>query len=141
MALTNAQKAKLGGAAAAIAALVVASVVAFGPPTDKHGPGIHGVLEDAGLLHAGKGGTMTDLLSGEIDQGATGTTGVNLSPGSTAGEVVGPPTFEVISTTSTVKPDGFVWVEVTVKNNGPKARFAGFLEFTLPAADAGIDAP
>lgn len=130
MALTQQQKARLAAAATALAAIASGAIWMA---SNAYAPAVHGALEDAGFLHAGKGGNMTDLDSPEVQPLGTGQSIVNLPPGATQQDVIPANGWSVQSVTQTGQ-----LVTVIVKNNtGKAARFSGWLQFNPAPADAG----
>lgn len=127
--ITTAQKAKLVGAAAALAALLG---VAYSVAT--HNSGVVATLADAGLSH---GSQVTDLATAEVQPNGEATTGVTLPFGSTGIDVIAPPQFEVLSTETENRPLGlYVRVRVRNKSQAP-LRFIAYVSFDPPAGDAG----
>lgn len=138
MALTNSQRNKLAAGLGAIAASVVAGVLLLGEQGPSHRDTVLTTMEDAGVLHTGQGGTTTDLLSEEIAGGAESTTEVNITGQIANPEVVGPPQFDVLSTTVTWEPPTSKVVIRVQNKTGSPMRFAGFLHYDLLPVDAGI---
>lgn len=142
MALTNPQKAKLGGLLVAMLAAIGIVLAPGEAPTRNP---VLDALADAGLHHTGQGGTTTDLLSPEVPAHGTATVVVTLEGNITGIEIVKPATFDVSETH--VYASGITTVTVTVTNTtGQPRTFAGFLSYTVvppdasvPLADAGTD--
>jgi hypothetical protein len=133
MALTDPQKVKLVGAAAAIAAALGVVIVA----SDSN-IAVSQQPADAGLASTRQRRMTADIHSELAEPGATGSTVIGLPSGASAFEVVGPRDFTVVSTSVRQIPGpprgpSVTALTITFTNNATvRKRFVGFVSYTSP---------
>jgi hypothetical protein len=122
----------------AASALALATVTGVVLSTRDYNDATTAAIEDAGLTRHSGAVRMTDLLTGEVEPGATVVTGVSVPDGTTVLDVETSSNFEIIRHGVIAKRGA--WLEVEARNTGSAAsRFVGFVKFAVvEPVDAGV---